>query len=105
MVKTVKSLTDFKEDLTNAGSILVVVYFHAEWNRDSHAIIHVIKELESVYSDVLFLSADVDEAEDLVGTYEIYEMPTFKFFRNGTLINELTGADEALLKHLVDTLR
>ncbi|KAL3869269.1 hypothetical protein ACJMK2_041972 [Sinanodonta woodiana] len=101
----IRLFTDLEEDLTNAGSILVVVYFHAEWNRACHTITHVIKELEGDYSDVMFLRADVDEAEDVAGKYEIYEMPTFRFFRYGTLINELTGDNTTQLKHFVDTLR
>lgn len=44
-------------------------------------------------SDVLFLSVDVDELEDLANENNINAMPTFICYKNGARIDELKGAD------------
>ena len=41
---------------------------------------------------------DVDEHSEASEKYEIEAMPTFKFIKNGVVLDTITGADEASIE-------
>lgn len=45
-------------------------------------------------TDVVFLSVDVDEQEDIAAECEIEAMPTFHFYKNGEKVDSFSGASE-----------
>lgn len=51
------------------------------------------EELAVKETDVTFAKVDVDEAEDVAADQKIQAMPTFKFYKNGSEIAEMMGAD------------
>jgi thioredoxin 1 len=50
---------------------------------------------------MVFLKVDVDECRDIAGSEGITAMPTFKFYKAGTLLFEMLGANVALLQQKV----
>jgi thioredoxin 1 len=50
------------------------------------------------FPDVEFGKVDVDDAEDVAALCKISAMPTFQFYRNGEIVKEIMGADEASLR-------
>ncbi|CAJ1086012.1 thioredoxin-like [Xyrichtys novacula] len=95
MVQNVESLEEFQKILKDAGDKLVVVDFTATWCGPCKQIGPKFEE-ESKNPDnknVIFLKVDVDEAEDVSSHCAIKCMPTFQFYKNGTMIDEFSGAN------------
>jgi len=61
----------------------------------------VFEKLAAENPDAIFVKVDVDEADDVAGSVGIQAMPTFQFYKNGTKIDELCGADQAALARKV----
>jgi thioredoxin 1 len=51
--------------------------------------------------DVVFAEVDVDEADDVAGQCGIRAMPTFHFYKGGSKIEEMMGADKDKLASLM----
>ncbi|CAN0514519.1 unnamed protein product [Ectocarpus sp. 12 AP-2014] len=85
--------------LTGAGSKLVVVDFHATWCGPCKRIAPFLAKLSETLTDVVFLKkVDVDENSDASEKYGIEAMPTFKFIKNGEVVETVTGADESSIE-------
>ncbi|CAM9478165.1 unnamed protein product [Scytosiphon promiscuus] len=84
--------------LSNAGSKLVVIDFHATWCGPCKRIAPFLAQLSETLTDVVFLKVDVDENSEASEQYEVEAMPTFKFLKNGEVIATITGADEASIE-------
>ena len=52
-------------------------------------------------SDCEFVKVDVDEADDVAASCGIQAMPTFQFYKGGSKIAEMQGADQAKLAQMV----
>ena len=61
----------------------------------------VIDEMAKTHPNVIFVKVDVDEADEISSLCGIECMPTFKFYKNGKLLEEFEGADEGQLKKCV----
>ncbi|KAI4371111.1 hypothetical protein MLD38_019380 [Melastoma candidum] len=83
---------------------LVVVHFTASWCIPSVAMNPFFEELTSSFSDVLFLSVDVDDVKDVASRMEIKAMPTFLIIKDGAPVDKLVGANPEELKKRVDLL-
>lgn len=77
---------------------LVVVDFHATWCGPCKRIAPVLQKQSEDRKDVYFFKVDVDQAEAIAQEHNITGMPTFLYFKDGTKVDELVGANEALLK-------
>ena len=49
------------------------------------------------HDDVVFLTTDVDDADDLAARCEISAMPTFQFYKNGEKVHEFSGASKEMI--------
>ncbi|XP_028660617.1 thioredoxin-like [Erpetoichthys calabaricus] len=102
MVREIKNMTEFQNELKNATDKLVVIDFSATWCGPCRQIAPFYDSLPGQYPDVVFLKVDVDEAEDVAQNCEISAMPTFVFFRNGSKVDSFSGANsENLVKYIV----
>ena len=77
------------------GSALVVVDFYADWCGPSRYIAPEFAQLAKEYPSVSFLKVDVDKNE--TGD-EVSCMPTFKFYKAGTLLHTVEGASADMLR-------
>ena len=59
---------------------------------------------DAKYNGIVFLKVDVDEAEDIAQSCNISAMPTFQFYRNGSKVEELVGANKDKIVGLLNTL-
>eukprot|EP00904_Undaria_pinnatifida_P003573 jgi/Undpi1/13216/HiC_scaffold_8.g02878.m1 len=85
--------------LANAGDKLVVIDFHATWCGPCKRVAPFLVKLSEAMADsVVFLKVDVDEHSEASEKYEIEAMPTFKFIKNGVVLDTITGADEASIE-------
>ncbi|XP_065220192.1 thioredoxin-2 [Planococcus citri] len=105
MVYHIKDSADLEQQLSEAGSKLVVIDFFAAWCGPCKFISPKLEELSTVETDVVFLKIDVDECEDLAEAYEISSMPTFIFIKNKKKVDSFSGANADKLKEIVEKLK
>ncbi|XP_070550906.1 thioredoxin-like protein 1 [Ptychodera flava] len=100
-VKEVPDDSQFQVELTSAGSKLVVVDFTASWCGPCQRIAPFFKEFSNKYTSAVFLKVDVDQCVQTAQSHNVRAMPTFMFFRNKALLDELRGADPQRLEEKI----
>lgn len=82
---------DFTEKIIDSHG-LAIVQFKIEWNGGCQIIAPIYEELSRLYAaSVSFYTIDTDEEKRIAETYRIIELPTILFFKNGVLIDHVTG--------------
>ncbi len=78
----------------------------AEWCGPCKKLEPVIKDLAKEYEDVAFGKLNVDENQGIAARYGIRAIPTLFFFKNGELVDQLTGAvpEQSLKQKIEETL-
>lgn len=61
-----------------------------------------VQELAEKNPDIIFLTVDINEANDVAAAMNIVSVPTFQFYRKGVEIHEVVGADEDALRKGID---
>ena len=80
------------ETLKN-GDMPLVVDFWATWCGPCRVIAPIISKLAEKYGDRLVVGkCDVEDNEDLAVQYNIRNIPTILFFKDGQVIDKLVGA-------------
>ncbi|KAK4858266.1 hypothetical protein QYF36_013593 [Acer negundo] len=93
---------DYYVSQANSQGCPIVVHFTASWCMPSVAMNPVFEELASSYSDVLFLTVDVDDVKDVASKMEVKAMPTFFLMREGAVVDKLVGANPEEIKKRID---
>jgi len=71
---------------------LLLVHFKTEWNGACQILAPVYEELAYVYKGaVKFFTIDAEKNKILMREYGIMEIPTILFFKNGELIDHVSG--------------
>jgi len=102
MVKQVPTKAEFDATISSAGGKLVCVDFTATWCGPCQRIGPEFVKMADAYPDCVFIKVDVDENEETSAACQIKCMPTFQFYKNGSKVEEMSGADPAKLKALVE---
>jgi thioredoxin 1 len=103
-VQHVEDLDQFKNLLSKSSK--VVIDFSATWCGPCKAIAPKYEALsnEDKYKEWTFCKVDVDEADDVASEYGVSAMPTFLFFKNGSLVDKFAGANESMLVNKLNML-
>lgn len=102
VIQVVESKEDFEKKLEEAGDKLVVVDFYATWCGPCKMIEPFLKQQSDILSDVvIFLKVDVDENEEIASEYEISCMPTFLFIKRKEKVDEISGANQDMIKEML----
>lgn len=89
--------------LSEAGSKLVVLDFTATWCGPCKLISPVFDALSEEIStnEAVFLKVDVDVNEGTARKFEVFQMPTFVFVKDGEVKGRLVGANPDKLREAV----
>ena len=90
-VRWIKALSDLTT--TIASPQLTVVDFTASWCGPCKMIAPKFDQLATEKPNVQFIKVDVDAAPEIAREFQIQAMPTFKFFKNGSELHMIRGAD------------
>lgn len=96
---------DFAVAMANAGpGKAIVVDFFATWCGPCTRIAPTFEEYSNKYPQALFLKVDVDKCKEVQRAYHVRSMPTFIFFRGTAKVDQMSGADPALLEQKIAAL-
>lgn len=84
---------------------LVVVDFSATWCGPCKRIAPRFEALSNQFTDVSFVHVDVDRFRDHDDVKSVSGVPHFKFFKNGQLLAQFSGANEQKLVDLLSKHR
>lgn len=75
----------------NISSGFVAVKFWATWCAPCKRMEPVIRKMESEFSDVKFLSVDIDQIPSIAQKYRIRGLPSLLLFKNSVEIERING--------------
>jgi len=89
-----------------ADSKPVVVDFGATWCGPCQMVAPIIEELAGEYEGrVVIGKCDVDQDSDLPGRFNVRNIPTILFIKNGEVVSKLVGAQSKdVLKKAIEGL-
>ncbi|MDY2724909.1 MAG: thioredoxin [Candidatus Onthovivens sp.] len=104
MFKEIESRNEFNEIVKEEK--LTVVDFFATWCGPCRMLAPELHELESEHPEINVVKVDVDKLPELAGIYYINAVPTLIFFKNGKVINQVSGyMDKDSLEEIVLNLK
>jgi thioredoxin len=81
------------EEVVLKSKTPAIIDFWAEWCAPCRAISPIIKDLAGRFGDrVKIVKMNIDENPSTPGTYGVRAIPTVLAFRNGTVVEQITGA-------------
>lgn len=101
---TVDEVTTTAQLEAIAKSGVTVVDFWAPWCRNCKKVAPVVTKLSGELNNVKFVKVNTVDAEELAAHYKIDALPTFLFFKDGTLVGDFKGSDPAKLEGAIRTL-
>lgn len=85
------SKTDLRKEVTSSNG-LSIVQFQKEWNGVCQIIAPIYEELAKSYKgQAKFFTIDVEKETGVDLEFGVMEIPTILFFRNGEIIDHVTG--------------
>ena len=84
--------TNFEIEIASGG--LAMLDFYATWCGPCKTLEPVVSQLADEYADkgIKIGKVDIEQAEGLAVKYGIQGVPTLLFFKDGEVVNQMTGA-------------
>jgi len=82
---------NFEKDIIES-SALSIVEFKTEWNGSCQILAPMFENLAISYKGLAeFFIIDIEEEKSIASEYAIMDLPTILFFKNGEVIDYVTG--------------
>jgi len=101
-VISIHSMDMWTKTLKENQDALIVVDFFATWCPPCRRASPIFGRWSTEFGNVVFLKVDVDIAGDVAKKNGITGMPTFKLFKNGTVVDQVIGWDEGRIHALIE---
>ena len=90
--------------LEKSHQTLVIVDFWAEWCAPCRVLMPLLQKLADDYQGKFLLAkVNTDKQQELAARWGIRSLPTVKFFRNGTVVDEFLGAQpESVIREIIE---
>lgn len=62
----------------------------------------IFEKMAEEYPDAVLAKCDVEEAEEVAEHCQVSAMPTFVFYRNGKMVEQILGANEKDIRKILD---
>lgn len=100
------SSADFEAQVLKSPDVVLVDFF-ANWCGPCLALLPVIDELsKEIGKGAKIVKVDVDESSDLAAKYGVMSIPALKVFKNGKVVEEVTGVrSKNALKEMIEKHR
>lgn len=97
---------NFKENVINVYNIVIVDFF-AEWCVPCDLITRILKELQNEYKDIIkIVKVNVEKEKELTDKYNIQNLPTLLFFKDGELKTNIIGyKPKEMIVSIIENLR
>ncbi|KAF4044478.1 Thioredoxin [Phytophthora infestans] len=79
----------------------LVVDFWATWCKPCVEIAPFFEELSARFPSAVFARVDVDELESVAEDFNVSSLPSFKVFKGGKVVDELSGAIRSALESMI----
>jgi len=104
-LKAVTQPEEVQESVASAGDKLVVLDFGAGWCKNCKKLAPSVEAMaQQLAKYVVFLSVDLDEAEELAMEYEVKSVPAFRFLKEGKVAGEYLGNNASDLRAQIEAL-
>lgn len=90
-IKHISKQEEFKKEVLKSEKP-VIVDFGAEWCGPCRMLGPIFEALANERDDILFVKVDVDEAQEIAGTYGIMSIPSVLIFKAGEVADQQMGA-------------
>ncbi|KAG2196513.1 hypothetical protein INT47_012807 [Mucor saturninus] len=99
-IQHIQNAGEFQKLLTSTDKLIVVDFF-ATWCGPCKMITPFYTQLSTKYSQVVFAKVDVDQLKEVAAACKVSSMPTFQFYKNGSRVAEMKGANPQQLEQYV----
>ncbi|SFB37047.1 Thiol-disulfide isomerase or thioredoxin [Lentibacillus halodurans] len=89
-MKTIESKNQLNDFIHNQN---VIAVFSADWCPDCRVIEPIIPEIEKAYPDFSFVEVDRDQFIDLCQEYDVFGIPSFIAFKDGSEAGRFVSKD------------
>jgi thioredoxin 1 len=87
----------------NATNRLIVLDCYADWCGPCKRIAPEIDRLSAKYNgQIMVLKADIEECDDIAESFRVQSLPTLLFFRHGTFLDKIEGANLDLIHNKIN---
>ena len=104
-VKNVRTKEDFDDLISSNGNKLIAIDFTASWCGPCQQIGPKFVKMATEFEDCIFVKIDVDENKETAEACDIKAMPTFQFYKGGSLVDSMQGADASGLRSMIERNR
>ncbi len=82
---------NFEKEVLKEKEKIVLVDFFAEWCPPCQAMKPILEEISENFKEIKVGKVDIEKSPNLAETYQIISIPTLIFFKDGEIIERITG--------------
>lgn len=102
----VKTITDANFDSVLQENEITVIDFWAEWCGPCKMLTPIITKLSENNVDISIGKANIDDASTITNEYNVRNIPTLLFFKNGKVVDKAVGVQsEFALQAKINSLK
>ncbi|KAI5777170.1 hypothetical protein EDC01DRAFT_698636 [Geopyxis carbonaria] len=102
MPTAITSMEEYEKAMEESREKLVIIDCWAEWCGPCRSIAPVYSSLAADHPEAAFYKLDIDAAPQVAEELNVRSMPTFMFFRGGSSVDQVVGANPRALRVTIE---